>query len=294
MSQRFLAQTGAALLSLLLAAGCSSASGSHGSTGVPVTHRSTDPYTLSSAFSGDGTNGSHMSMLTAGTEQNGRAAQPASNTLLQSRFPGVLMLHGDPNSKTVALTFDDGPDGIYTPKVLDVLKKHKVKATFFVMGSRVEGHPSVTKRIVREGHSLGNHTYWHPKLYQENIQRLRWEAAQTDKIIQSTVGYSPRLFRPPYGGLNEDVLRELEKMNFRVIGWSVDSRDWTQADAGTVQQTVLEQLHPGAIILMHSGGHWSQDLSDMVEAVDQLIPQLKNKGLRFVTIPQMLGIPERK
>ncbi len=221
--------------------------------------------------------------------------RPADNRALQQQFPHVLALHGPAAAgKQLALTFDDGPDTRFTPQVLDVLKKHQVKATFFVMGSRVDGHPEVTKRMAREGHALGNHTYWHPKLYQDNVDRLRWELRQTDQSLLHTIGYVPRLFRAPYGGLNRELVAELDRQRYSVIGWSIDSRDWTQADAATVESNIMKGVHPGGIILLHSGGHWTQNLSGMVEALDTLIPKLQAQGYTFVTIPEMLAIPERK
>lgn len=236
----------------------------------------------------------NMHALAGGSETTERVLRPISNYQLQKKFPNILVLRGSLQKNRIALTFDDGPDVRFTPQVLDVLKKHNVKATFFLMGSRVDGHPDITRRIHQEGHSIGNHTYWHPKLWQESIDRMRWEVTQTDAAIKKVVGYSPKLFRAPYGGLNDQLLMEFGKMNFSVIGWSVDSMDWTQIDSGTVQKNVLSNLHPGAVVLMHSGGHWTQDLSGMVQAVDALIPRLKREGAEFVTIPQMFNLPERK
>lgn len=232
--------------------------------------------------------------LAGGSETANRVLKPMENYLLQRKYPNTLVLRGSLQSNQAALTFDDGPDARFTPQVLDVLKKHGVKATFFLMGSRVDGHPEVTRRIHHEGHVIGNHTYWHPKLYQESIGRLRWEVSQTDASIRKITGYSPKLFRAPYGGLNDETVKELQSQNFSVIGWSVDSLDWTQANAETVRKNVLSNMHPGAIILMHSGGHWTQDLSGMVEALDKLIPELKQEGIQFVTIPQLFNIPDKK
>ncbi|MDQ6421637.1 polysaccharide deacetylase family protein [Paenibacillus sp. LHD-117] len=236
----------------------------------------------------------NMNALAGGSETTERVLRPISNYELQKKFPNIFVLRGSLQKNRIALTFDDGPDRRFTPQVLDVLKKHNVKATFFLMGSRVAGHPDITRRIYQEGHSIGNHTYWHPKLWQESIDRMRWEVTQTDAEIKKVVGYSPKLFRAPYGGLNEQLLIEFGKMKFSVIGWSADSMDWTQIDSATVQKNVLSNLHPGAIVLMHSGGHWTQDLSGMVQAVDALIPLLKREGAEFVTIPQMFNLPEKK
>lgn len=238
--------------------------------------------------------GQHLKALEGGPEMGNRELRPISNQALQRRFPDIVVMRGSLEENKAALTFDDGPDNRFTPAVLDVLHKHGVKGTFFVMGSRVNGHPKVMKRIVQEGHSIGNHTYWHPKLFRESLDRLRWEVKATDEAIARVAGYSPKLFRAPYGGLNDDIVRTLGDMRFSVVGWTVDSLDWTQADASTVERNVRGNMHPGAIVLFHSGGHWTQDLSGMVKALDQMIPELKKEGVTFVTVPELLRIPEAK
>jgi peptidoglycan/xylan/chitin deacetylase (PgdA/CDA1 family) len=232
--------------------------------------------------------------LEGGSESAGRPLKQVSNHILQRRYPSVLVLRGPTNVQRVALTFDDGPDQRFTPQVLDVLKKHQVPATFFLIGARVTALPDVTRRIAEEGHAIGNHTYWHPKLWEESADRIRWEATETDRAIREIAGYSPKLFRPPYGGLNDDILKLLSEMNYSVIGWSVDSLDWKQIPADEVESNVLSNMHPGAIILMHSGGHWTQDLSGMIEALDRIIPKLKKEGVEFVTVPELIRVPVSK
>ncbi|TMV07402.1 polysaccharide deacetylase family protein [Paenibacillus thermoaerophilus] len=215
-------------------------------------------------------------------------AKPASNQALQRKYPSVLVMKGSGDKRQLALTFDDGPDRRFTPQVLEVLKKHGVKATFFMIGSRVQAHSDVAKRVADEGHVIGNHTFWHPKLYSESLDRLRWEATETDRVIEEAVGYKPKLFRAPYGGLTDEILQELGRMKYNVIGWSVDSLDWKQIPAETCIANVMKDVSPGGIVLMHSGGHWTEDLSGMVEALDRLIPMLRQDGYQFVTIPEMI------
>lgn len=233
-----------------------------------------------------------MQALAGGSEAEGRVLQPMNNYALQKKYPSILMLNSTPNEPKVALTFDDGPDRRFTPRVLDVLKKHNVKATFFLMGSRVDGLPDVTRRIADEGHAIGNHTYWHPKLWKESPERIIWEIEKTEAAIESVIGHRTNLFRPPYGGLTDEIVANLGRMNYSVIGWSVDSLDWSQIPADQVEKNVVGNVHPGSVILMHSGGHWTQDLSGMVEALDVIIPKLKKQGLEFVTIPEMLKHPD--
>lgn len=235
-----------------------------------------------------------LSQPKGGSERKNRVISPVSNDLLQRKFPETVVLRGSSEDNRVALTFDDGPDRRFTPQVLDVLKKHNVKATFFLMGSRVKELPEITKRIHDEGHSIGNHTYWHPKLFTEGLARMRWELTETDEVLERTVGFRPKLFRAPYGGLNEALVEGLRDMDLSVVGWDVDSLDWMQLSSEEVEKNVLSNVHPGSIILMHSGGHWSQDLSGMVEALDQIIPKLHQDGIQFVTVSELLDIQDKQ
>ncbi len=227
--------------------------------------------------------------LAGGTEQDVRDNRPANNRALARMYPNLIALNAPWTTRRIAITFDDGPDRQYTPKVLDILKKHHVKATFFLMGSRVKGHPDVTRRIHQEGHVIGNHTFWHPKLYAESVERLVWEVEQTDDWIKKTVGYTPTLFRAPYGGLDTVYVEKLGELGKTIIGWSVDTQDWRQISSAEVQRNLFKDIHPGAIILMHSAGDWTQDLSGMTEALDELIPRLKKEGYEIVTVPELLG-----
>lgn len=239
-------------------------------------------------------NNANLPQLEDGPEKKERNPRAYSNWQLQQKYPHIVAMRGSLRNKRIALTFDDGPDSRFTPQVLNVLKKHNVKGTFFLMGSRAAALPEVTRRIVREGHVVGNHTYWHPNLAKETVSRMSWEARETDRVLQRLVGYNPRMFRPPYGNLTEAQLRTLGKMGYSVIGWSVDSEDWRQVPVNKVIQNVRKDLGPGAIILMHSGGYWTQDLSNMVKALDQIIPALKREGWQFVTVPELLNISKSK
>lgn len=205
----------------------------------------------------------------------------------QAKYPNIMMYQGKTNKKVVALTFDDGPDQHFTPKILDVLKKHHVKATFFLMGTRLAKHPQVAKRMVREGHAIGNHTFWHPNLVKTGMNNMTWELKRTNKLIKSTTGVQTRWFRAPYGILNEKLILKLGNMGYKGIGWSIDTEDWKGLPADKITAHVVNDVHPGAIILMHNAGHWTQDLSGTVKSLDQIIPLLKKHGYRFVTIPEM-------
>lgn len=192
--------------------------------------------------------------LEGGSEKDTREPHPVSNSKLQERYPNIVVLHGSKNQNKVALTFDDGPDTRFTPKVLDVLKNHNVKATFFLVGSRAKAHQDLVKRIHNEEHVIGNHTFWHPNLPKEELGRLDWELTETENVLENIIDYKPHLFRSPYGALNEKMVQVLgEKQNI-AIGWNVDSLDWKQLDADEISDNVLSNVSFGSIILMHDGG----------------------------------------
>lgn len=209
---------------------------------------------------------------------------------LQSKFPDIMLYKSHTTQKVIALTFDDGPDHRFTPPILDVLNKYNVKATFFLLGTRVEKYPDVAKRIVNEGHVIGNHTYWHPDLTKTGVHNLVWEVEKNEKTLKSVTDVKTDLFRAPYGAMNETLVKKMGDLGYRGVGWSVDSVDWKSLSSEEIKQNVLQDVHPGAIILMHSAGHWSQDLSGTVEALDELIPYLHQEGYVFVTVPEIWNI----
>lgn len=211
----------------------------------------------------------------------------AVNYPLQVKFPETMIYKMETDKKVIALTFDDGPDERFTPQILDVLNKHQIKATFFLLGSRIEKYAHIGKRIKDEGHVIGNHTYWHPQLTKEEIGRLSWELAETEKVMENMLGVKTNLFRAPYGALNEAHVKKLAELNYKGVGWSVDSEDWRSLPKEEVKQNILAEIHPGAIVLMHSAGHWTQDLTGTVEALDEIIVYLKSKEYRFITVPEM-------
>ena len=162
------------------------------------------------------------------------------------------------------------------------------------MGARAEAHREITKRIHDEGHAIGNHTYWHPNLPKESLERLQWELTETEQVIEDIIGFKPRLFRSPYGALNEEIVKVLGQNDNTVIGWDVDSLDWKQLSADIISDNVLSNVGFGSIILMHDGTDWSADLSGTIQSLDKIISKLKEDGTKFVTVPELIGIPEAK
>ena len=199
---------------------------------------------------------------------------------------------GPYNRAAVALTFDDGPDPVFTPAILDKLNKYGVKATFFLLGVNIEKFPELVKRISAEGHVIGNHTYSHPKLVQVSDEDYHHEIQKSDELIEKLAGYKPKFFRPPYGSINENQLRWATEQGMMVTQWSVDTLDWQGLDAAKITATVAANVLPGSIILQHNAP--GVPLQGSVDALDQIIPQLQEKAARFVTLPDMFGMTKER
>ncbi len=180
----------------------------------------------------------------------------------------------------VALTFDDGPS-VFTEGLLDILKEHEVKATFFILGSRARIQSETVSRTFEEGHEIGNHTWDHPLLTDPGVsnEHIRWQVQQTDEIITQIIGEPSVHLRPPYGAYNDRVL---EVAGVPFIFWSVDPVDWRDRDAEIVAARIGD-APPGAIILAH-------DIHETtVEAVPAIIVALKNRGIHFVTVTKLFA-----
>lgn len=230
-----------------------------------------------------------------GPELTERPRNPVSNIVLQQRYPEIVVLRGPETENKVALTFDDGPDPRFTPQILDVLSEYGVQATFFVMGARAEANPGLTRRIIDEGHIVGNHTYFHPNLVEEgDVATLRTEVSRTEDALADIIGYRTKLFRAPYGFLYNELVEALGEMDYTVVGWSVDSLDWRERPAEETAYNVISNSGPGSVILMHDGAESDGDRTGTVEALRQIIPALQEQGLEFVTVPELFGIPFRK
>jgi peptidoglycan-N-acetylglucosamine deacetylase len=189
------------------------------------------------------------------------------------------------NSKVIALTFDDGPSP-ETLKILEVLEKHQVVATFFCLGANLREYPEIAKRVVKAGNAIGNHT-WHHYYHDVTEKTASNEIDYTGVHIYRSTGAKSLLFRPPGGRLNNGFADYAKKKNYVVVMWSIDPKDFLQPPASAIADTVLSQAKPGAIVLLHDGGGTRQET---VNALSIIIPKLKQQGYRFVTIPQLLEI----
>lgn len=228
--------------------------------------------------------------LEGGSERDNRGYPQREIIDLASAYPGLFFREGPLKEKRVALTFDDGPDSVYTPQILDILKERNVKATFFLIGNRVETFPDIVTRMVQEGHIIGNHTMTHPVIVKLSNTKVQENILQAEEALSKIIGYRPALFRSPYGSLNPAKIELLNNLNYKIIAWNVDSLDWKSLTAEQVKFNILENVREGSIILQHSAGGEGENLTGTVEALRDVIATLQKENFQFVTIPQLLNI----
>jgi peptidoglycan/xylan/chitin deacetylase (PgdA/CDA1 family) len=200
-------------------------------------------------------------------------------------FTGV-----DRHSKKLALTYDDGPNDPHTLQLLDVLAKHDVKATFFMIGRFVAQRPEIARCVVKAGHVAANHTFSHPNLICASAIKTQKELADCALALTDAVGEHSRLFRPPFGGRRPETLRIVQSLGLVPVMWNVTGWDWNAKPSEYVERKVQSQMRGGSVILLHDGGHrqMGADRSQTVIATDRLIDRYKSEGYEFVTIPEMM------
>jgi peptidoglycan/xylan/chitin deacetylase (PgdA/CDA1 family) len=187
-------------------------------------------------------------------------------------------------AKCVALTFDDGPMGS-TSRLLDILARHKVKATFFLVGRNVETYPQLVRREAAEGHELANHSYSHADLGRSSSAKVASELERTQHAIRRASGVTPVLMRPPYGSTDKQVASVTRRLKLAQVLWTVDPLDWQNRDSERVERKVVGGARNGHIVLMH-------DIHPTtVDAVPLIIKRLAAKGYVFVTVSELYGAP---
>lgn len=203
--------------------------------------------------------------------------------------PGAFYADGPKNKKAVALTFDDGP-GVNTAKVLEILRKYGVKATFFMDGSRVNASPETVKLVQKEGHEIGSHLYSHPDFYHSHKDDYRefWnlEAGKSEKAFQKILQLKPVLLRMPHGYVKPWVREEAKKRGYILINWTC-GYDWHKMTAEEMLAGYIKCIKPGAIFLMHDGG---KDRRKTVEILPKLIEELRKQGYQIVAVSELLGL----
>lgn len=194
-------------------------------------------------------------------------------------------------SKTLALTYDDGPNDRDTLALLEVLARHNVHATFFMIGRYVRQHPAIVREVLKAGHAVGNHTFTHPLLIFKSSAQIRQELADAQAALSDATGEPCHLFRPPFGGRRPAVLRIARELALHTIMWNVTGYDWNSPPAGLIEKKVVRQIRGGDVILLHDGGHkkLGEDRSQTLIATALLIARYQAQEYKFRTIPQMLG-----
>lgn len=222
--------------------------------------------------------------------KSGISQRHLSLAQLRMKYPHIFKLHGSKRGlRRVALTFDDVPDNRITPLVLDILREHDIRATFFLVGSRAKAHPELVRRIVREGHIIGNHSYSHPLMTKLSLPAFEQQVKDSERVIEDIIGYKPRFYRPPFGEINEEQLKWAGDHGYLVVNWDVDSNDWRGLNAKEVYDNVISAVRPGSIVLHHAGGSKQNHyLQGTVKALPSIIKQLKQQRYRFVTVPELL------
>lgn len=228
-------------------------------------------------------------MLTAWQEE---AKAKGISYSIPTRFLGAMIEQAklSPKEKVVALTFDDGPWLQSTSEILDILKKNKIKGTFFEIGQNIKSYPELTKRVVAEGHVIGNHT-WHHWYHYMNPQAAAFEINSTSDLIYQTTGVKTNLFRPPGGIMRNGVGDYARNKKYAIVMWSADSVDYSRPAVPRLIRNVMREAKPGGIVLMHDGGG---NRSHTVEALPEIISIFRKQGYRFVTIPELLELQDKE
>lgn len=193
------------------------------------------------------------------------------------------------NQKVIALSFDDGPNPKFTPEILNLLKQYHAKATFFVIGSRVEKYPELAKREVLEGHEIANHSFSHARMKNLSKEELMEELKKASLTIKTITGQTPYLFRPPGGYYDEKVVNTAKEAGYKVVMWSwhQDTKDWSQPGTQKIVHQVLSNARNGDIVLFHDHG---RNRWQTVHALEEILPELQHRGYQFVTISQLIQI----
>src|SRR5262249_15872357 len=193
-------------------------------------------------------------------------------------------------SKQVALTYDDGPNDPHTMQLLDVLGRHEVRATFFMIGKFVRQKPGIARAVAQARHVIGNHTFTHPKLIFESAESTRRELKDCTAALTDVIGEHSNLFRPPFGGRRPATLRIVRELGMTPVMWNITAYDWNAPSPEAIEQKVEQQLRGGNVILLHDGRHRAMgtDRSRTITATDNVIRKYKDQGFQFVTITEMM------
>lgn len=208
-----------------------------------------------------------------------------TSTVLQQPVDMVIARVRPTTGRLVALTFDDGPWPGQTERILKILEREGVPATFFMVGVQVNRHKALARRVVDEGHDIGTHTYGHVALSRVSAAQARKQIRWGKAVVDRATTHDTEWIRPPYGAMNAAVWREVRKQRLRAVLWDVDSRDWTKPGAKRIEATVLRTTKPGSVVLFHDGGG---DRRQTIAALPRIIRRLKAQGYTFVTVDELV------
>ncbi len=192
------------------------------------------------------------------------------------------------SKKSILLTFDDGPNPKVTPLILDILSRYNARATFFVLGRNVELWPELAKRIVAEGHAIGNHSFSH-SFWKTLTGNLQDEARLTDDAIYKATGVKTKLYRPPWGHVATKALKNFLQKNYSIFLWDISAYDWFRPSPTFIEKTIIRKVTPGCIVLLHDGSGQSLkgDRSHTAEALPGIIEALQQQGYVFETLAEV-------
>lgn len=204
---------------------------------------------------------------------------------------GQTFAHGIRGTRKIALTFDDGPNDPHTLRLLDVLAKNDVHATFFMIGRHVQQCPDIARTVAQAGHVIGNHTFTHPLLIFKSEAQTRQQLLDCREALQDAIGEHSNLFRPPYGGRRPSTLRVARELGLETVMWNVTGYDWNAPPAPVIEKKVMRQMRGGDVILLHDGGDkvMGADRGQTVIATENLIRRYKDSGYEFVTTIDMIA-----
>ncbi|MFF0261290.1 polysaccharide deacetylase family protein [Streptomyces microflavus] len=212
--------------------------------------------------------------MTADTPPRFRPARPPVRTRPFEALPDL--------GHSMVLSFDDGPDPLYTPDILATLRKHNVRAMFFVCGEMADANRDLLREMADDGHVVGNHSWSHPLVPGLTRAEIRDELGRTSEVVEATLGTAPLWYRAPYGAWNRNSFEIGADLGMEPMAWTVDTLDWTTPGTGTIVRRVLDGAAPGVVVLSHdAGGNRSQS----VAALRRYLPGLLDEGYR-ITVPQ--------
>lgn len=198
---------------------------------------------------------------------------------IKERIASVMNNEETMENPRIALTFDDGPNPVYTPQLLDGLKKRGARASFFVMGKQAEAYPELVQRMQEEGHLIGNHTYSHIQLGKNNRERFKDELVKTNDLLTEITGEEVQFVRPPYGSWDKSLETELTMLP---VLWTIDPMDWCSSNVSGIVKKVTGKAKENAVILMHD------EYSSSVTAALEIVDILQKQGYEFVTVDELL------